>query len=97
MTAWSAPEGFSADRTPMIGAAPGINGLWLAVGGSGTGFKIAPAVGVGIAELVTLGACRSVDLLPFQPSRFEEGASLRSPTDYHRPLWREEPLRDDPS
>jgi hypothetical protein len=33
----------------------------------------APAAGKAVAELVTIGACRSFDLRPLRPTRFAEG------------------------
>jgi glycine/D-amino acid oxidase-like deaminating enzyme len=76
----------------IFGAAPGINGLYLAVAGSGTGFKIAPAAGLGLAELISDEPSPSVDLRPFRPERFTEGDLLEGPTDYRRLRWRDEPL-----
>jgi sarcosine oxidase, subunit beta len=60
------------DARPMLGAAPGRPGLVIAAGFSGMGFKIAPAVGEAIAELVAAGAASHVDLDPFRPGRFAE-------------------------
>jgi len=96
MRGWGAVEGYSPDGAPVLGAAPGIDGLYLAVGASGTGFKISPAVGIGMAELLTLGQSRSVDLGPFRPTRFAEGAPISSDTDYARPNWRNQLLSGSP-
>jgi sarcosine oxidase subunit beta len=63
----------SPDTRAIIGPATGIEGLYIAAGFSGTGFKKAPAVGLGLAELITEGRARSVDLHPFRPGRFAEG------------------------
>jgi len=92
MRGWGAVEEYSPDGAPVLGAAPGIDGLYLAMAASGTGFKISPAVGIGMAELLTLGRSESVDLSPFRPTRFAEGASITSDTDYARPNWRNQPL-----
>lgn len=89
---WGAPDGFSSDGASIFGAAPGIDGLYLAIAGSGTGFKIAPAAGLGLAELISEDPSPTVDLRPFRPQRFTEGDLLRRPTDYRRPRWRDEPL-----
>jgi sarcosine oxidase subunit beta len=89
---WGAPDGFSSDGASIFGAAPEVEGLYLAVAGSGTGFKIAPAVGLGLAELIGDEPDASVDLRPFRPERFAEGAFLQGATDYRRPRWRDEPL-----
>lgn len=63
----------SPDAHPIIGNAK-IDGLYLAAGFSGAGFKKAPAVGIGMAELIEHGEARSVDLAPFALSRFETEA-----------------------
>ncbi|HEX2712837.1 MAG TPA: FAD-dependent oxidoreductase, partial [Candidatus Acidoferrales bacterium] len=91
---WGAVDGYSPDGAPILGAAPGVDGLYVAVAASGTGFKIAPAVGLGLAELLTLGRGESVDLRPFRPTRFTEGDAIASDTDYTRPDWRNQPLPD---
>lgn len=92
MRGWGAVDGYSPDGAPIFGPAPGIDGLYLAVAAGGTGFKISPAVGMGMAELLTLGRGDAIDLSPFRPTRFAEGAPIRSSTDYARPNWRNQPL-----
>jgi glycine/D-amino acid oxidase-like deaminating enzyme len=71
------------DWNPVI-SRTGIDGLVVAAGFSGHGFKIAPAVGQLIADLVVDG--RSADpRIPetdFRLSRFAEGDLLRSPHTY---------------
>ena len=64
---------YSADRHAILGAARGIDGLYLATAFSGSGFKIAPAVGTCMAELITEGHARSLDISTFRPERFAEG------------------------
>jgi glycine/D-amino acid oxidase-like deaminating enzyme len=91
---WGAPDGFSSDGASIFGAAPGIEGLYLAIAGSGTGFKIAPAAGLGLAELISGEPRPEVDLGPFRPGRFTEGTLLHRATDYRRPRWRDEPVPD---
>jgi glycine/D-amino acid oxidase-like deaminating enzyme len=63
----------SKDRYPLLGAVPQVDGLYCAVGFSGHGFKIAPAVGQTLAELVLAGRAELADITPFRPTRFEEG------------------------
>lgn len=58
------------DGHPIIGAAPGIEGLFLATGFSGAGFKKGPAVGLCLAELIAKGRSDTVDLTPFSLDRF---------------------------
>ena len=73
---------YSADRHAILGAAPGIDGLYLATAFSGSGFKIAPAVGTCMAELITEGRARSVDISAFRPERFAEGKLIAGPHPY---------------
>ncbi len=56
----------SLDGHAVIGRAPGIHGLIIAAGFSGTGFALAPAVGEGISELIADGEARTVDLSAFR-------------------------------
>ena len=53
---------YSADRHAILGAVRGIDGLYLATAFSGSGFKIAPAVGTCLAELITEGRATTVDI-----------------------------------
>jgi len=85
-SAHSGVDGLTPDQHPLIGAA-GPEGLWLDCGYSGTGFKIAPAVGAALAELITEGEARFADLRPYRPQRFAEGAPVTSPHPY-APIWR---------
>lgn len=70
------------DSHPIIGAAPGMAGLYLAVGFSGHGFKLSPAVGRALAELVVHGTYRTLDLSPLRATRFAEGQPIRSAYEY---------------
>jgi sarcosine oxidase, subunit beta len=62
----------SPDSRAVLDAAPGVAGLFVAGGFSGTGFKKAPAVGACMAELVTKGRATTVDIHPFRLARFAE-------------------------
>ncbi|MHB1511271.1 MAG: NAD(P)/FAD-dependent oxidoreductase [Acidimicrobiales bacterium] len=70
------------DARPLLGMVPGLDGLVVAAGFSGMGFKISPAVGEALAELVTTGGSTRVDLGPFRPSRFDDGEPISSPFPY---------------
>jgi len=74
-TSHSGQDGLTPDQRPMLGTA-GPDGFYLDCGHSGTGFKTAPAVGLGMAELILDGAAATVDLAPFAPERFSEGRPL---------------------
>lgn len=63
----------SPDAHPIIGAV-GPDGLYIAAGFSGAGFKKAPAVGIALAELIIDGEAKSADLAPFTLSRFDSDA-----------------------
>jgi sarcosine oxidase subunit beta len=75
----------SPDTRAILDRAPAIDGLFLATGFSGTGFKISPAVGAGLAEWATEGQPRSVDLTPFRLARFAEGAPIAGADEYTVP------------
>jgi glycine/D-amino acid oxidase-like deaminating enzyme len=69
-------DGYSADRHAILGAVSGIDGLYLATAFSGSGFKIAPAVGTCLAELITEGRARTLDIGAFRLERFAEGRPI---------------------
>ena len=75
----------SPDTRAILDRAPGVEGLYLAAGFSGTGFKKAPAVGLGLSELILAGRATSVDLTPFRFGRFAEGALLHGTDEYVLP------------
>lgn len=71
------------DGRPMLGGWPGLDGLVLAAGFSGTGFKISPAVGEAVAALVTgHPVAGSVDITALRPGRFAEGQPVSPPYPY---------------
>jgi glycine/D-amino acid oxidase-like deaminating enzyme len=65
-------DGITPDQHPILGQA-GPEGFYLQCGFSGTGFKIAPAVGKCMAELILDGEAKTVDITSFRFQRFEEG------------------------
>ena len=69
---WSGTYMRSPDGHPIIDQIPSVPGLWVMTGDSGTSFKTAPAIGVCLAEWITEGAPRLVDLTPFRSTRFAE-------------------------
>jgi sarcosine oxidase subunit beta len=46
------------------------------------GFKISPAIGLVMAELLLDGEGKTVDISSFRPSRFAEGAPIRAEFEY---------------
>ncbi len=75
---WSGLFTITPDWHPILGRVPGIDGLYCAVGFSGHGFKLAPMVGVVMAELVTQGTATTVDISMLGLDRFAEGRLMRS-------------------
>lgn len=71
------------DFNPIIGPSP-LPGLFLAAGFSGHGFKISPAVGHLVADLLLDGGTSlpGVDPADFRYTRFAEGRPLLSPHPY---------------
>ena len=59
----------SPDGNPIIGAAPGVEGLFLINGFSGHGFQHSPAAGRILADMIT-GRDPHFDVTPFSASRF---------------------------
>jgi sarcosine oxidase, subunit beta len=70
---WSAVYDVTPDWHPSIGAVPGVEGVFVAAGFSGHGFKLAPAVGMSVADLVCAGQTTTFDLSLLDPTRFERG------------------------
>jgi glycine/D-amino acid oxidase-like deaminating enzyme len=68
------------DWHPILDEGP-VAGFYLAVGFSGHGFKLSPAVGEMMARLVTEGKRPGDDLHAFRLSRFAEGKPIRGTYD----------------
>jgi sarcosine oxidase, subunit beta len=69
------------DGRPILGP-EGPDGLYLAVGWSGTGFKKAPAVGAELARWITEGAPQRGELASYNLARFERNALIRGEHEY---------------
>jgi sarcosine oxidase, subunit beta len=70
------------DSRPVLGEIPGIAGLHVCAGFSGMGFKISPAIGLAMSELLLEGAGKTVDIDAFRPSRFAEGKPIKAEFEY---------------
>jgi sarcosine oxidase subunit beta len=70
------------DSRPILGQIPEVSGLYVCAGFSGMGFKISPAIGLVMSELLLDGAGKTVDIAPFRPSRFAEGAPIKAEFEY---------------
>jgi sarcosine oxidase subunit beta len=84
-SAHSGFDGLTIDQRAILGAA-GPEGFYLACGFSGTGFKIGPAVGACMAELIVDGAAKTVDITPFDAARFTSGQLLKGDHAYEN-VW----------
>lgn len=76
---WSGVYDVSDDGFPLLGPLPGVNGLLVAAGMSGHGFKLAPAVGEILTRAV-LDAQPDPRMHLFRPERFETDDLIRSIT-----------------
>jgi sarcosine oxidase subunit beta len=72
----------SPDSRAVLGKVPGVDGLFVAAGFSGTGFKTSPAVGAAMAELILNGRSSKVDISPFGFERILSGRLIHSENEY---------------
>ena len=79
---WAGLYDVTPDWQPVIDRIPEVQGFYCAVGFSGSGFKIGPAVGRIMAELVLDGRCTSYDISLFRYARFQEKHSSRGAYEY---------------
>jgi sarcosine oxidase, subunit beta len=70
------------DSRPLLGRGNGTSGLYICAGFSGMGFKISPAVGLVMAELLLDGRSTTVDISAFCPSRFAKGKPIKAEFEY---------------
>lgn len=73
---WAGMVETSPDVVPMIGPVGDAAGFYIASGFSGHGFGIGPGAGKVLAEMLRNDRA-SVDLAPFQLSRFFDGSPIR--------------------
>jgi sarcosine oxidase subunit beta len=67
---WASFYDFTPDGNPVVDRVPGHDGLIVATGGSGHAFKLAPALGLAVAELVCDGDVTSFDWSGLRFGRF---------------------------
>lgn len=79
-------DGITPDQRAILGPA-GPEGHYLVCGFSGTGFKIAPAVGECMAEWILDGEAQTTDISPFELARFADGGELKGQHSYEF-IWR---------
>lgn len=79
-------DGITPDQRAILGPA-GPEGFYLVCGFSGTGFKIAPAVGACMVELIMDGQAQTVDISAFTLDRFAKDEHLQGEHAYGD-IWR---------
>lgn len=79
-------DGLTPDQNAIIDQA-GPGGFYLACGFSGTGFKLSPAVGVCMSELILDGKARLVDISSLNLDRFARGELLQGKYSYGH-VWK---------
>ena len=66
------------DWHPLLGPVAGLEGVFLATGGSGHCFKLGPAIGELVAGSILGRPCDFADVADFALERFAQGRELRS-------------------
>jgi sarcosine oxidase subunit beta len=69
---WSGHYNMSPDAQPIIGESPELANFYYAVGFSGHGFMLAPAVGEALAEKILFGETKHVSIAELNVDRFEK-------------------------
>ena len=75
---WSGLFPATPDWHPILGPVEGIEGLYCTVGFSGHGFKLAPMVGVAMAEMITRGRASTIDVSMLGLERFKARKPMAS-------------------
>jgi sarcosine oxidase subunit beta len=70
---WSCYYEMTPDDHPIVGAVPGVSGLYIAAGFSGHGFMHAPATAQLVVEEMLDGGARSIDIRDLSLERFQSG------------------------
>jgi len=74
--AWAGLYEMTPDHHPILGAAPGVPGMWLASGFSGHGVMHSPATGKIMADLILKGSTDMIDARLLDYNRFAEGRMI---------------------
>jgi sarcosine oxidase, subunit beta len=80
---WSGVDGFTPDLKGIYGKVPGLDGLLVCAGASEKGFKVSPAVGLGLSTIVLHGSCLWLENPAFAVDRFNEAHSTQ---DLHKEI-----------
>lgn len=79
---WASLYDITPDWHPIMGALPGVEGLYCVAGTSGHGFKLGPAVGEMVADLITNGERPEAEINMFGLSRFDAGKEVAGKYEY---------------
>jgi len=79
---WASLYDITPDWHPILGALPGVEGLYCVAGTSGHGFKLGPAVGEMMADLIINGQKPEADINLFSLGRFAEGKPVTGRYEY---------------
>jgi sarcosine oxidase subunit beta len=74
--AWAGLYEMTPDHHPVLGAAPGVDGLYFANGFSGHGVMHSPATGKILADLILKGSTDLIDAKLLDYARFAEGRQI---------------------
>lgn len=72
----------SADLQPLLGPIPDVQGVYIACGFSGHGFKLSPVVGEMMADQVLGNPSTPVDITFFDPARFLRNEPIKMQFSY---------------
>ena len=70
---WAGHYDVTPDENPILGVHPEHPALFLAVGFSGHGLMLAPAVGKMLSEAIRLGRSETLEIRPYCLERFRTG------------------------
>ena len=84
MRFWSGLRPWPADGLSIIGAVPGMDGLYVAV--THSGITLSPVIGIALSQLITGSGASVVDISPFSPARFgsDDGSCEEFDLFWHR-------------
>ena len=75
---WAGLFTVTPDWHPVIDRVPGYDNVYVAAGFSGHGFKLSPAIGRALAEMIVNGESTSIDVSKLRFNRFAEDDLLQS-------------------
>jgi sarcosine oxidase subunit beta len=75
LNTWTGVDGFTPDYKGIYGEHHECPGLFIVAGASEKGFKVSPAVGMGMAELIATGHSPDIVRPEFSPARFSGAAA----------------------